>query len=77
MTIDTVDNIVPCLVILHSICMEDLLEKDGQINEDEDIKTARVACKEKLPMWGGLVCFSTSGTTSSLGLVADLNDMKS
>lgn len=74
--IDTMDNNVRCLVILHSIRVEEQLEKDGQIYDDEDSKTVKIVCKKKFPMRGGLVRFFTPGTTSLLGSVAGFHDMK-
>lgn len=76
MTVEKMDKIVRCLVILHNTYVKERLEKEGQISSEEDSDTGRVLDKEKLLMWGGIVRFSTFRITSLPGSVTALCEVK-
>lgn len=72
MTVEIMDKIVRCLVNLHNMCVEELIEDDGELGANEESDEAAMVGKDKMPMSGEFIRLSTSSLTPSMGSVDDL-----
>lgn len=53
MTVDTMDRIVRCLMIIHNMCVEERIDASGGIFEDVDCDDDVVMSEDRPPMSAG------------------------